>query len=104
MVWSKNMFLRVRRRKYSGLQLLCILFLGMCFSGCKKLVEVPPPTSELTSDDVYTTNATAASVLTGIYTEIATPSPQLGETIDAISLVCGLSADELSLYGGTANS
>lgn len=85
-----------------GLFLFTIL-LGTGLLGCKKLVAVPPPTTELTSDNVYSTDATATSVLTGLYTEIAANNPLSAETIDAISLVCGLSADELSLYGRNAN-
>jgi len=70
---------------------------------CKKLVQVPPPGTQLTSDNVYATNATATSVLTGIYTVLPASSMQIGSTIDAISLVSALSADELILDGGAAN-
>ncbi len=76
---------------------------SLSFCSCKKLVEVPAPSTELSSDNVYTTDATAAAVLTGVYTEIALSSPLLAENIDALSLVSGLSADELTLYGGSAN-
>src|ERR1700732_3824793 len=84
--------------------IVIILFLTlMVLNGCEKLVEVPPPASELTSDNVYTTDASAASVLTGIYTQIASQNPLSAQSADAISIVAGLSSDELSLYGGTAN-
>jgi starch-binding outer membrane protein, SusD/RagB family len=77
---------------------------GTGLLSCAKLVEVPSPPTELTSDNVYTTDATAIAVLTGIYTEIATNSVQVGGTIDAISVISALSADELTLDGGAANS
>jgi len=67
------------------------------------MLEVPPSPLALTSDNVYETNAAAASVLTGVYTAISSGNMQLGQSIDAISMVSGLSADELTLYGGAAN-
>jgi hypothetical protein len=84
-----------------------ILFILVALSaGCKKLVTVPAPVTQLSSENVFTNNSTAASVLTGIYTEMAAgPAvPSGGATVDYISLLCGLSADELTLDGGNANS
>jgi hypothetical protein len=72
--------------------------------GCKKLVQVGSPTTSLTSDNVYTTDATAAAVLTGIYSTLATSNPMSAQTINSISLTAALSADELTLYGGAANA
>jgi hypothetical protein len=77
------------------------LLLALMFTnGCKKLVEVPAPTTELTSNNVYTSNATAISVLTGIYTQMSGFNP-LGLNT---SLYPGLSADEFSLLAGTTNT
>jgi len=83
--------------------LTALLIIG---HGCKKFVEVPAPTTQLSSDNVYTSDATATSVLTGVYTLMATPliAQTAGETINSISLTNGLSADELTLYGGYANN
>ena len=73
-------------------------------TSCKKLVEVPAPTSSLTSDNVYKNDNTAASVFTGIYTEISSSPLLYGSSINSVSIVAGLSADELVLFGGAANS
>jgi hypothetical protein len=87
-----------------------ILVVGLCASSlfqvcsCEKIVEVNSPTTALTSDNVYTNDATAAAVLTGLYDALAGDNPLNGVTINSISLTCGLSADELSLFGGTANA
>lgn len=74
------------------------------FSSCDKLVEVPPPATSLTSENVYKNDNTAASVLTGIYTEISSSSVSYGASINSLSLIAGLSSDELVLYGGAANA
>jgi hypothetical protein len=71
---------------------------------CKKLVQVAAPTTSLTSDNVYTNDATAAAVLTGIYTNMSTVTPLRGSTISCLSLAASLSADDLTLYGGSGNS
>lgn len=72
-------------------------------SSCKKLVAVDAPSNELTSSNIYSDNATAASVLTGIYAVLSNGNPQDGKGINSLSLVCGLSADELTLFGGAGN-
>src|SRR5580704_17978239 len=90
--------------KIKRFSLFLLFGLLMAQTSCKKLVEVPAPATALTSDNVYNNDATAAAVLTGIYTEIASESATGGEGINSISLTSGLSADELTLYGGSANS
>jgi len=85
---------------------LAILFLGFAFvqAGCKKLVAVDSPTNYITSQNVYTNDATASAVLIGIYSGLGANSPLQAFSINSISLVSGLSADELTLYGGAANA
>ena len=88
------------------LLLLTILFSGYAFmqTGCKKLVTVDSPSNGLTSENVYTNDATASAVLIGRYAGLGSNSPLRAFSINSISLVSGLSADELTLYGGSANA
>lgn len=67
-------------------------------SGCKKLVTVAAPVTSITDANVYSSNATAAAVLTGIYTNFSAGSFATGGY--SISLVSGLSADEFTLLSG----
>ena len=88
-----------------ALKMLVILqlsFLSIMGIGCKKLIEVPAPTTSITSASAYNDDATAASVLTGIYASIA-QNNFIGGGLSSTSFFCGLSADELTLYSG-ANS
>ncbi len=78
----------------------CLLF----SSGCKKLVEVDPPVSALTSGSVYSNDETAASVVTGIYTDMSSSNLVTTSNIPSLSLKAGLSADEFVLFGGAANN
>ena len=71
---------------------------------CNKIVKVEPPATYLTSDDVYSDDNIAASVFTGIYTSLANVSPLKTQTINSISIIGAVSADELYVYGGSANS
>ncbi|THU39499.1 RagB/SusD family nutrient uptake outer membrane protein [Niastella caeni] len=66
-------------------------------SACKKFVEVPPPAGIITENSVYTTNATATSVLTALYGAMNSSLIQGG---GSISFFAGLSADEYTLNGG----
>ena len=85
---------------------LAVLFSGFSFvqTGCKKLVTVDSPSNGLTSENVYTNDATASAVLISRYAGLGSNSPLRAFSINSISLVSGLSSDELTLYGGTANA
>jgi hypothetical protein len=90
---------------HRGLQrCLLISIMVIVSASCKKLIEIPSPTTFLTSENVYKNDNTAASVLTGIYTNMAASRLTLGATLNSISVDAGLSADELILYGGPANA
>jgi hypothetical protein len=99
----------LERKKYRRIGLIQInkwmLLLALLFFqfACNKITAVDPPLTSLTSDNVYQNDATANSVLIGLYTSIGTSSPLRGQTFNSISLVTGLSSDELTLYGGAAN-
>jgi starch-binding outer membrane protein, SusD/RagB family len=94
-----------------GMHLLFIpLFLVGCLSGgCKKLVEPGPPESSITEENVFNTDMSAISVLTGIYAKMASAnggSEEIGKFSGptGISFLSGLSADELTLYPQVTNA
>jgi hypothetical protein len=82
------------------IRLFCLLSLS--FSSCKKFVNVSAPITSVNSENVYTSDATAIAVLTGVYTNISAGGLANGG-ISAISLFPALSADELTL-NATGNS
>jgi len=76
-----------------------ILGLGLCLffsAGCKKYIGIPPPTTSISADNVYTNDATAAAVMTGLFINMAEYSyfPGGGYTSTGTELL-GLCADEL---------
>lgn len=82
--------------------ILFTLLFSICTTGCKKMVEVSAPDTSVTDDNVFNTDATAAAVLTGLYTQISgTEFLFLG--FPSISRFAGLSADELTLWSGARN-
>ncbi len=85
--------------KFTLAIMLCWLLLG----GCKKLVEVNAPVTNVNSANVYAEDATAASVLTGIYTNMS-QSALGGFTVNSfMSFYPGLSADEYTLQSPFSN-
>jgi hypothetical protein len=71
-------------------------------TSCKKLVESPPPSDQIAETNVFSVDATAISVLNGLYTAMngtGTDHPAQGD--HSIGLLEGLAADELTLYSGT---
>jgi hypothetical protein len=82
-------------------KILTNISLLLSVTGCKKFVEIPPPSTELTGSNVFASNASAASVLTGIYNQMNSFAGGSG----GFSVSCGLSADELQgTIGSSLNS
>lgn len=76
----------------------------ICLVGCKKYVQVDPPVTSIAGQNVYTDNATAASVITGLYTYMSAGNFPFATGVNSFSVQCGLSADELTLFSGVTNS
>lgn len=73
--------------------LVCLVALG----SCKKLTEVPAPTTSLAGTSVYNSDATATAVLSAIYGDISQAGLQSPGPLNSLSVFSGLSADELTL-------
>jgi len=83
--------------KGAGFTLLLIAVVS--FFGCKKLVEADSPPTSINTANVYQNDATAISVLNGIYANLSNNDANLtATTLPAVSLYCSLSADELTLF------
>jgi hypothetical protein len=87
---------------YSIKSVIGILLLTLSTAGCKKLVEVDGPVTSTNAANVYNSDATAAAVLTGIYTIMSAGNGPLfpvlpNPGITSTSVFLGLSADELTL-------
>jgi hypothetical protein len=82
---------RVKNYRFAIIRLIVVVCIAQSLMGCKKLLEIDPPIQSLTSGAIYKSDATAAGVLNGIYS-------QIGGTIGgrrSIGMKTGLSADEL---------
>ena len=81
---------------------ICILLFPLIISSCKKLVDIPAPADQIADNNVYTNDATAISVLTGLYTAMSSDGYFTG--FQSISLLAGLSSDELSLHSSATST
>lgn len=71
-------------------------------SGCEKLIEVDPPIQVIVGQEIYGTNAGAASVLNGLYITLS----EYGTFVhgaSGLSAGLALSADELTLFDGSTD-
>lgn len=82
-----------------------ILLVAFSLYGCNKIIEIPPPGTELVSSNVYMSDATAIAAVTGILTDITKDGNYGGPFAGpmGISLLAGLSADELLLSNEVNN-
>jgi hypothetical protein len=84
----------------SRLFLVMIIFSLLTQGSCTKFVQIPPPSTEITGATLYSNDASAAAVMTGLYSNmIATPALSSGNY--SISWFMGLAADELTNYDPT---
>lgn len=78
---------------------LIMTLFAFSIAGCKKIIEVNAPVNSINAGNVYSRDATATAVLTGLYARISNANYDLiDDHITAISLYPALSADELTLY------
>ena len=82
---------------------LSFVFLVIAGFSCKKLVQVPPPSTAVTGNSVYSSDATAIAVLTGLYGEMSASSTSTIGEVSSLSLYGGLSSDELTLWSGATD-
>jgi hypothetical protein len=85
------------KNKLDCIIMLIIILLAFTQPGCKKLVEVKAPSTSTNSEIVYSSDATATSVLTDLYVQI------LNSDITRMYLFLGLSSDELTLFNGVTD-
>lgn len=85
------------KKKFSIKPVIClILFIIVTTSySCKKFLEVPPPSYQLTSDQVFENDETANSAIAGIYSNIMENENHIFSS--AITISAGLYADELKV-------
>jgi starch-binding outer membrane protein, SusD/RagB family len=99
---SRRHFLCMPLNEYN---ILAILLSSLMFlAGCKKILDVSPPSNSISDVNVFTNDATAISVLTSIYSSMNEKS--VGNPIQgnrSIALQTSLSGDELSLYDGVTD-
>jgi len=75
--------------------LCCLFFASGIFSSCKKFIQVAAPYTSINASNVYSNDATAASVLSGVYAQMARELIPNAE-LSGISIQCAFSADDLS--------
>lgn len=75
------------------------LVLISCLSaiyGCKKLVEIPPPISSITTSQTFSTDANATAAMIGVYNSMINTGENA--TNGDATIYCGASADELQFF------
>lgn len=101
-----NILIKIKDSKALIWSKLCLVIFSIPFLGgqtsCKKFVEVDAPITSLNAKNVYTNDAAAAAVLTGVYAFIG--NGQVFSGSSGIGLCSGLNADELTLWSGGLNN
>lgn len=89
--------------KFSIRPLIVVGLVAGMSVACNKIVQIQAPPTQIAASTAFADNATAASVLTGIYDQIQGNGAFAGG-LQSLTLLGGLSADELQLYSSTGFS
>jgi starch-binding outer membrane protein, SusD/RagB family len=84
---------------YRKFLFICVMLFAELLFSCNKLVEVQGPYTSINADNIYENDAAAISSITSIYAKMSSGG-LTGGTFRPLSLYCGLSADEYSLFNG----
>lgn len=104
MKYLNQFYKKTGSRNNRGMLIMISLTLIMTIvTSCKKFVQVPAPATSTSAENVYTSDADAAAVLTGIYTNLANSSAGSPQLL-SLSFYAGLSADEFSLFNNISNT
>jgi hypothetical protein len=91
--------------KIKGLLSIVLLLVTICWCGCKKLIEIDAPQTSVNGDNVYRTDVTAIAAITSMYATLSDQGEAAGVTGSwGLSVLAGLSADELTLYAGVTEN
>ncbi len=90
-----------RRIRHSLFFLLLNVCLGL--SSCKKLLEIGPPATSLTSESVYADDAAAIAAVTCTYVNMSNSTYLPDATLRGITLLTGIASDELSMTKGVTD-
>jgi len=87
--------------KFKSYSLLYVALSGCLSSACSQFIKIDDPIDRITTNAVFTDEATATSAVMGLYAKMLINSPTI--TSGATTIYAGLTADELS-YTGSAIS
>jgi len=76
--------------------LLIHLLIGTIMLSCSELVEIDPPTDSLSGEHLFADDASATSVLNGIYVQLARTGFASGSS-GSVTFLAGASADEFTV-------
>ncbi len=81
-----------------------VIFILIIFlQGCNKFVEVSSPPNQLQNADVFSSDADATSLMTGIYTRMMSSNGFASGSIQGVTQLAGLSSDEFINFSTDPN-
>lgn len=90
--------------RYSIMILCLALIFCLPITGCKKLVEVGSIGTSVSSENIYSNDATAIGAITSLYAGMMSGSIHGIGPLTNLSCIGGLSSDELVYYNGARNA
>src|SRR6186713_1365804 len=78
--------------------ILWFIFVVVCIGGCKKFVQIPPPTDKVATASIFSDNVTATAAVMNIYSNMRDKGMSF-----YLSQHSGLLADELQNYSSNSD-
>ncbi|SRR5579862_347878 len=84
--------------------IITIILIISVVSSCKKFVDIPSPPNKLLASDVFSNDASATGLVTGIYTRMMISTGFASGSYESVTQLSGLSADEfINLFTNSDN-
>lgn len=90
-----NLFQTITKCNAKKIGLLFTFLFILEFYSCKDFITVEPPATAVSSKLIFTNDAQANAAIIGIYSKMAQSGDGFASGINSITLLCGLSSDEL---------
>lgn len=81
-----------------------IFMVVLSFTSCRKFVEIGRPKTQIVSANVFSSDATATAAMEGIYSQMITSSGFASGSLESVTRIAGMSADELVNYSPDADN
>lgn len=83
--------------------LLCLSICAFTWTSCKKMIEIDPPTTSITTAEVFKDSTNASAAILNLYTQMVNTGGRISYYDGSLTIYCGESGDELQAFSPSSD-